>query len=341
MRSFRERNPYVIGVVSVLLIGAFVGIAFMVGILHLFEKTYTVKAVFSDAAGVSSGVNVRVAGIKAGRVTGLKVDREHGKVVASMVVNKGVHLGPDTHADVALETLLGTKFIRLSGPVVKPYLEDVPDAQRVIPNDRTTTPFDIFNLAKVATKSVEATDTAKLNQFIKDLADITEGKHDQLTHLLEGVNQVSTAINDRDAQLRQLLDRFDQLSGILADKDQTLVNLIDQSQAILDLVSARRNDIAHGLDATAQLTGSLANILSTNKGLLNATLQTLHPTLDIITKEQQHVDAALSWLGPGGLALAKATVHGPWADIYVRSVGPDIPGILCGVFKPPNQPCPT
>lgn len=339
MKAFRERNPYVIGLTCVLLLAAFVGLAFSVGILHLLEKTYTVKADFSDAAGLTSGSDVRVAGIKAGRITGVKADREHGKVVISMVVNKGVHLGPDTHAEVALETLLGTRFMRLSGPVVKPYLEDEPESARVIPNDRTKTPFDIFDLTKVATRSVEATDTTKLNQFIKDLADVTEGKHDQVAQLLDGVNKVSTAVNDRQDQLRQLLDRFDQLSALLSDKDQTLVSLIDQSQGILNLVEARRNDIAQGLNSTDQLTGSLSTLLSANKGLLNSILATLHPTLDVIAKNQEHVDAALSWLGPGSLGLASATTHGPWADIYVRSIGPDVPSVLCGVLKPPGQQC--
>jgi len=341
MTAFRERNPYVIGITTMLVLAAFVGLAFSVGILHLLEKAYPVKADFTDAAGITSGADVRVAGIKAGRVTGVKADHERGKVVISMVVKKGVHLGPDTHAEVALETLLGTRFVRLSGPVVKPYLEDEPESARVIPNDRTKTPFDIFELTKVGTRSVEATDTTKLNQFVKDLADITEGKHDQLAQLLDGVNKVSTAVNDRQAQLRQLLDRFDQLSALLAEKDQTLVGLIDQSQGILNLVEQRRNDIAAGLNSTDQLTGSLSALLSANKGLLNSILSTLHPTLDVITKNQQHVDAALSWIGPGALGLSKATTHGPWADIYVRSVGPDIPAVLCGVLKPPNQPCPT
>ena len=207
MKSFRERNPYAIGISSVLVLGALVGIAFMVGILHLLEHTYGVKAVFNDAAGIRSGADVRVAGIKAGRVTGVEADRQQGKVIIKFVVNKGVHLGPDTRAEVALETLLGTKFLRLSGPVHKPYLEDLPTAQRVIPNDRTKTPFDIFDLTKIATRSVQATDTTKLNQFITDLADITQGKHDQITQLLEGLSRVSTAVNDLDAQLRQLLDR--------------------------------------------------------------------------------------------------------------------------------------
>jgi phospholipid/cholesterol/gamma-HCH transport system substrate-binding protein len=340
MKAFRERNPYAVGITSVLVLGTFVGLAFMVGILHLFEKAYTVRAEFSDASGITSGADVRVAGIKAGRVTGVKADRNLGKVIISMKVNNSVHLGPESHADVALETLLGTKFVRLSGPVVKPYMQDEPAAQRVIPNDRTSTPFDVFDLVKVGTRSVEATDTTKLNQFIKDLADITDGKHDQIAQLLDGVNKVSTAINDRQDQLRQLLDRFDQLSSLLAQKDQTLVSLIDQSQGILDLVEQRRADIARGLNSTDQLTGSLSAILSTNKGLLNSILATLHPTLDIISKQQQHVDAALSWLGPGALGLAKATTHGPWADIYVRAIGPDIPGVLCGVIQPQNPTCP-
>jgi phospholipid/cholesterol/gamma-HCH transport system substrate-binding protein len=341
MTAFRERNPYLIGITSVLVIGALVGLAFMVGILHLLEHTYSVKAVFNDTGGITSGSDVRVAGIKAGRVTSIKADRKLGKVVVTFVVNHGVHLGPQTHAEVALETLLGTKILRLTGPVVQPYLESEPDSQRVIPNDRTQTPFDIFDLAKVATRSVEATDTAKLNQFIKDLANVTADKHDQIAQLLDGVNKVTGAINGRDAQLRDLLDRFDRLSGVLADKDQTLVNLIDQSQGVLDLVQARRGDIARGLNDTATLTGSLSNILSANRGLLNSILGTLHPTLDVVTKEQQHVDAALSWIGPGALALSKATVHGPWADIYVRAVGPDVPAILCGAIQPPNVQCPA
>src|SRR3954451_23875898 len=166
MTAFRERNPYVIGVTSVLVLAAFVGMAFAVGILHLLEKTYPIKADFNDAAGIRSGAAVRVAGVKAGRVAGIKAGRKHRKVVISMVVNKGVHLGPDTHAEVALETLLGTRFVRLSGPVVRPYLEQRAAGQRVIPIEKTKTPFDVFELTKIATRNVEATDTAKLNELI-------------------------------------------------------------------------------------------------------------------------------------------------------------------------------
>lgn len=333
MKAFRDRNPYAIGIGSILVIGAFVGVAFMVGVLHLLERAYTVKAVFTDAAGIRPGADVRVAGVKAGRVTGIQADRLHGHVIITLHVNDGVHLGPDTRAEVALETLLGTKFVRLSGPVTRPYLEQQPASARVIPVDRTKTPFDIFELAKVGTRTIEATDTAKLNQLIRDLADITQGKQQQVHDLIDGIAKLSTALGDRDAQLGQLLDRFDQLSKTLADKDQTLVGLIDQSQGVLDLVQRRHADIAQDLSSTANLAQQLAGVIGTNKGLINSILQVLHPTLDIVDRRAANIDRTLSWIGAGALGLAKATTHGPWEDIYVRSVGPDVVAVLGDVIR--------
>jgi len=328
MKSFRDRNPYAVGIVSVLVLGGFVSLAFMVGILHLFEKTYTLRGEFSDAGGLAEGDSVRVAGIKAGRVTKIAADRQRGLVVVEFKVNKGVNLGPQTRAEIALETLLGRKFVRLTGTVVRPYLADSGARARTIPHERTKTPFDLFDVVKVGTRSVEATDTEKLNKFISDLATITAGKQQQVHDLLDGLAKVSLAVTERDTQLRQLLDRIDTLSNTLAEKDQTIVSLIDQSQGVLSLVQQRRDDIASALRNSDRLFSGLGGILTTNKSSIDTILQTLHPTLDVLDKRQADLDRALSWLGSGALGLSKAASHGPWADIYVRAVGPDVIGVL-------------
>lgn len=334
LKSFRDMNPYLIGVTSVAVIAVLVGIAFAVGVLHLLEHTYPVKAVFSDAAGIRNGDDVRVAGVKVGRVTGVTADRRHGHVVVDLVVNDGVDLGRDTTAEVALETLLGTKFVRLSGPVARPYLRDEPDSARVIPIERTKTPFDVFELTKVGTRSIEATDTDRLNQLIGQLADVTEGKHDQIATLLTSVSQVSDAITTRDAQLKELLDRADTLSATLDEKDQTLVGLIDQSQAVLDLVAQRRNDLAQALGDGATTVDQLSQIVATNKAQIDTILATLHPTLEVVAKNQADIDRGLGWIGDGALGLAKASDKGPWQDIYIRSVGPDVVTLLQALTPP-------
>jgi phospholipid/cholesterol/gamma-HCH transport system substrate-binding protein len=327
-------NPYVVGIVSVLLIGAITGASFGVGLLHLLEHTYDVRVEFADASGLRAGDSVRVAGVKVGRVVDVKADRDNGLVIVDLVVNHGTHLGPQTQADIALETLLGSKYVRLKGPVVQPYLEDLPknDSRRTIPVERTTTPFDIFNLARVATNGIQQLNTTELNQMINDFADITQGKQQSVADLVDGLDKVSTAINSRNAELSDLLDRADTLSQTLADKDQTLVALIDQSKKILDLLASRRDELTKALGAGSDAVTELARIIGDHEVQLDQILSTLHPTLDVVAANQQQIDTALAWLGPGFYQQSLAGTNGPWLDIFVRSLGPDVIATLCQVL---------
>jgi phospholipid/cholesterol/gamma-HCH transport system substrate-binding protein len=314
--------------VSVAVIAVLVAAAFMVGILHVFDQftgAYKISAMFDDAAGVGSGDDIRVAGVKAGRVSSVKPDREHGKVIVKMVVNGGVQLGPDTTAEIALQTLLGTKYVRLGGRVQEPYLR----GGAVIPNERTKTPFDVFDLVNVGKRAIDETDTHRLNQFIGQLADITQGRREDLGLLLDGLAKVSKALEDRHGELQSLIDRADTLSGTLADKDRTLLTLLDQSTHLLAVLRDNRRDVAGALEGSDRLTAQLASVLVQHKAELDRILATLHPTLAILDRRQADLDRALAYLGPGVLGLAQATTHGPWADIYVRSVGPDAVQALC------------
>jgi phospholipid/cholesterol/gamma-HCH transport system substrate-binding protein len=270
-------------------------------------------------------------------VVKVQADQQHGHVIIEFKVNHGVQLGPETHAEVALATLLGTKFLRLSGPVHSPYLEDMDHP--VIPIERTKTPFDVFELTTVSTRSIQETDTEKLNQLIGQLANITQGKQETVRNLVEGINRFSTALTDRDAQLRELLDRADRVSALLDEKDQTIAGLIEQSQAVLDLISNRRQDIVRGLQATNTAVGELAGILTTHKTQVDLILDTLHPTVDILDRHQADLDRTLTWFGLGALGLSKAASHGPWADVYVRDIQVQLIGLLCNTFQPGNPAC--
>ena len=42
------------------------------------------------------------SGVKVGRVTDIKADRQNGLVIVDFVVNQGTHLGPHTEAEIAV-----------------------------------------------------------------------------------------------------------------------------------------------------------------------------------------------------------------------------------------------
>lgn len=328
IRSFRDMNPYVVGLVSVGVLGAVVGFAFLVGLLHLFEKSYGVDAVFTDAAGLRGGDEVKLAGVNVGRVTSLEVDRQEGTVIVHMAIDDGIDLGPDTTAEIALATLLGSKYVRLGGDVERPYLAASARDERVIPVDRTKTPFDVFELTRIGTESIEATNTEELNQLINQLADVTDGRQQGIEELATGIQQVGSAVNERETQLRDLLDQAAVLTNTLAEKDSTLVALIEQSRGILRLLSDRRGDVADAVNAGGRVSTELARLLEANDARLQAILDELAPVVTVVDRRQADLNAALAYLGPANVVQSRAGSHGPWADVFVRALGPDIAAIL-------------
>jgi phospholipid/cholesterol/gamma-HCH transport system substrate-binding protein len=339
LRSFRDMNPYMIGIGSVLFIGAFVGLAFAVGIFRLLEDTYPVSAEFRDAAGLRPGDDVRVAGIDAGRVDKIRADRQRGIVIVELEMNSGVRLARDAKAEIALGTLLGAKYVRLTTekvPEGQQTLQDMPKEQRRIAVEKSKTPFDVFDLTTQATQRIQATHNDKLNRFITQLAEITEGNREDIRKLLDGIAKVSGTLVERDEQLRSLIDRFDTLSALLAEKDQTLVALLDQSEAVLELVKRRRTDLTEGLANTDLMATELSHLIAVHKTELNAILHTLHPTIDILARHTEDLDRALAYAGPGALGLSLAVTHGPFADIYVRAIGPDLLQVLGSLLGEPS-----
>ena len=329
MKSFRDRNPYMVAVASI-------GAMFLILLSTLAIKPITsrgnfpISAEFSDAAGVSGGAPVRVAGVQVGKVTSVQADRQHGLVVVRMSINHGVRLGPSTRAEVALATLLGAKYVRLSGEVKEPVLKK----NAVIPNDRTATPYDIFEIAKESTHRIEETHNDELNTLIKQLATITTGKEQSIQDLIHGIGKVADAIGQRDAQLSDLIDRADTISNTLATKDQALATLLDQSDGLLKVLSKRHDEVATGIHQASIALGQLAGVVSTHKADLDSILDTLHPTIDILDRHQTDLDRALAWIGEGSYGLALGSSHGAWGDVLVRSLGPDVVALLGALANP-------
>lgn len=322
-KSFRDRNPFRValatlsGMLALLLFVSF-------GLPKLTTHTFPISAEFADAAGISSGAPVRVAGVQVGKVSSVKPDRKHGLVVVHLKINDGVKLGPHTRAEVALATLLGAKYVKLTGKVTAPYLQ----SDAVIPQERTTTAYDIFQITKEGTQRIEDTDTDKLNTLIKQLAIVTDGKEASIRQLIEGIAKLSTAVAARDQELSDLVTKANTVSGTLAEKDQTLAALLDQSDALLRVLASRHDQLERGIHDAASAFGQLAGVVQTHKAEIDAILTTLHPTVDILDRHQEDLDRTLNWLGDGAYGLSRAAAHGAWADVFVRALGPDVIGLL-------------
>jgi len=101
-----------------------------------FTPTHEYRAEFVDATGVVKGDDVRIAGVKVGKVT--SVDLENAHVRVNFTVNRSTELGSTTSAAVRIKTILGQKFLSLD-PAGKANLD------KEIPLSRTTPAYDVVD----------------------------------------------------------------------------------------------------------------------------------------------------------------------------------------------------
>ncbi len=109
MKPFRERNPVVIGAVSILVMALALLAAFRAQDLPLIGGGDTYYAKFTEAGGLQVNDEVRIAGVRVGKVEEIKLDG--GEVRVKFRIQDDSPFGSDTGAAIKVKTLLGSMFL--------------------------------------------------------------------------------------------------------------------------------------------------------------------------------------------------------------------------------------
>ncbi len=138
-----------------------VWLAVKIGNLQIFEHTYTLNAVFSNAAGVFKGDSVKLAGVDVGRVSSASID--HGDAVVQFNVDDSVKLTQDTVAAIRWRNVLGQRYLYLyPGSGQGAPLRD----GDTIPLSHTENAGDLDQLLNELGPILRAIDPAKANAFV-------------------------------------------------------------------------------------------------------------------------------------------------------------------------------
>jgi phospholipid/cholesterol/gamma-HCH transport system substrate-binding protein len=102
-----------IGALVILIAAGFFAFAYTTSGKGSTASGYTLTAQFDNIAGINTGTDVRLAGIKIGTVVAQSLDPENYQAVITMAIDPKVKLTDDTTAKVTSEGLLGSNFIAL------------------------------------------------------------------------------------------------------------------------------------------------------------------------------------------------------------------------------------
>jgi phospholipid/cholesterol/gamma-HCH transport system substrate-binding protein len=319
---FRERNPVIVGAVSLAVIAALVLAAFRAEDLPLIGGGDTYYAAFSEAGGLKANDEVRIAGVRVGKVKSVDLDGDHVRV--EFLVDRGVDFGSTTAAAIKVKTLLGAMYLSLQ-PDGGGQLAEGSE----IPRQRTSSPYDVVDaFAGLADRS-ERIDTDQLAQSLNTVAELTENTPEEFQAALRGVSDLSANIAARDEQLNTLLGNLRKVSGVLGDRRQDLVALMRDGDKLFRALVARRQAVSDLLDSTSELSVQLTGLVRDTRTDLKPALDHLDSVVDVLNKNQENLDNSLRLMAPFYRVFASTLGNGPWFDTYIQNL-PPAPNLLEG-----------
>jgi phospholipid/cholesterol/gamma-HCH transport system substrate-binding protein len=316
-RAFAERNRVVLAVVGLLVMGVLFYGAMNMSSLPVVGDGKVYQAVFTEAGGLRPGDEVRVAGVRVGEVTEVRLDGE--QVVVSFQA-KGVDLHGETTAAIKVKTMLGQKFVSLD-PLGSGSLDGP------IPLDRTTTPYDVNEAMSDFAETTNEIDTKQLEASFDALATAFEDTPESVQKMVAGLTGLSRTISSRDSELDELLDATEGVTGTLADRTTELAALVTDGSDLLGELQKRRAAVHDLFVGASELGQQVRGLVDDNEKTLAPALDKLDRVTAILDRNQDNLDHALELLGPYYRMLGAATGTGRWVDAY-----------LCGLFDKEGNP---
>ena len=307
-----EKDPLRTGILGVFIVVCLVLISFGYTGLPFWPQGKNYSAYFGDAGGITPGSDVRVAGIKVGKVGDVELAGTSAKV--NFTVDRQIVVGDQSLASIKTDTVLGQKSLWVVPKGTK--------EATVIPLGRTTTPYTISTALQDLGQNTSELDKPQLEQALKVLTDTLHDATPQLRGALDGVAALSRSLNKRDQALEQLLGHAKKVSDTLAQRADQVNKLVIDGNQLFAALDERRQSLGTLISGIRGVSQQLSGFVADNKREFGPALKQLNLVLDELLKRKEHISEALKRLPGYATALGEVVGNGPGFNINLYGLPP-------------------
>jgi phospholipid/cholesterol/gamma-HCH transport system substrate-binding protein len=315
MTPFRERNPVVIGAISLAVLAGLILVSFRASSLPVIGGGDVYHAAFSEAGGLKANDEVRIAGVRVGKVEDVELAGDHVRV--TFRVDQDAEFGQETLAAIKVKTILGSMFLAL-----EPAGSGQMDEGYEIPVERTSSPYDVVEAFTGLAETSEQIDTDQLAESLTTLADLSRNTPDEFRAALQGVSALSANVAAKNEQIGELLQNLDTVSTVLDERDEDIIALMRDSDVLFRALVQRREAIHTLLVSTSRLSRELTTLVRQSREDLKPALTHLESVVQVLNKNEDNLDNSLRLMAPFYRVFANTLGNGPWFDTYIQNMPP-------------------
>jgi phospholipid/cholesterol/gamma-HCH transport system substrate-binding protein len=203
-------------------------------------STRTLAAEFTDVSGVHEGADVRVRGVRVGKVETLELKRSEGRSFAEVrfTMDKRFSIVPTSRLAIKFQALTGLRYIDVIGAA------DGGVATHQIttaPTTMTQPSFDITVLFNGLQPVLATLNPDEVNTFTENVATFLAGDGEGLGPMLDSIRTLTALFSNREQVISTIVQNISTLAGGVRGRSDDLTKIlqlvkepIDAGMTVLD-----------------------------------------------------------------------------------------------------------
>lgn len=313
---------------------------FATGMLALTIANYSgggteFKAKFTDVTSVNSGDEVRIAGVRVGKVTDVSIV-DHNQAMVKFELTDRDWLPASVTATVRYRNLVGQRYIELNRGAGEQGRKITEGA--TIPLERTKPALNLTTLFNGFRPLFQTLSAEDVNKLSFEIIQVFQGESGTITDLVRHTASLTNKIADKDAVIGKIVDNLNSILDTVNSRGNELNDLIVNTEALVSGLNAERGTIGSAVDSLSNLASATADLLVPTRPTLQGSIAGLNQLTGTLNDRSDEVNEALKNLPIKMEKLGRAASYGSWFQFYVCGIdivaGP-------GVKEAPNLNLPA
>ncbi|WP_107657360.1 MCE family protein [Nocardia suismassiliense] len=272
------------------------------------------KARFTDVTSLAPGDEVRIAGVRVGKVTEVGiVDRREAEV--EFELHDRNWLPASTTATIRYRNLVGQRYIALEQSVGEQGRKL--NAGATIGLDHTRPALNLttlFNGFRPLFRTLTAEDVNKLSY---EIIQVFQGEQGTIHDLVASTASLTNKIADKDLVIGNLVRDLTTVLTAVNERDDQFDQLIVNIETLVSGLSAERDTVGRSVTSMGNLATATADLLVPVRPTLQGAIAGLSDLTGTLNERSDEVNAALATLPVKMEKLGRVGSYGGWFQFYL------------------------
>lgn len=282
-------------------------------------RTYT--ALFTDATSLNRGDDVRMAGVRIGSITDVRVG-DGRRALVTFTVSDDVPLRRGSELDLKFRNLVGQRYLSITpGPASGSELK--PGHRFSL--DETAPALDLTMLFNGFQPLFQFLSPKDVNALSEQIIAVFQGEGATVDGLLASAGRLTQTLATKDQVIGQLISSLSSVLDTVNQRTDQLDTTIVTLQRLVSGLAEDSSTIGSTIDGLGRLTTSVSDLLEDGRAPLKNSITALDQLSGNLAGSSDLLDEFFATAPTKLDQIGRLGSYGSWLNFYVCSIDGRIP----------------